>query len=573
MIIKKPLTVTVILLFISVSVIPSTSTTVEESSTVSFDSKTHYVGGNGTGNYTKIQDAIDNASDGDTVFVYNDSSPYYENIVVDKSINLIGEGRDTTVIDGVGEGEVVGLNGLAYHPTTDKLYGASSYSFYEIDMDSGLQTYIGDFNTGGLMIAISFDNTGDCYGVDIGTDSLYSIDIGTGEASLIDSLGINLNYAQDCAYDRDNDIFYLSAYSVEADDRGVDDDRAPGELISRNGGELYICDTGTANLTLVGTFENGAEITGFAIPYTQGEELDRRFGLNMLTNEINYRGLSYEPFYGYCAYVPGGQMTDYTIYFNSDSPENLTTIAYTQSDDFIAGGTWANTTWYGVEYSTGRLYTIGPDTGDMDAIGDVVTVSADWVNLSGFTITNSGYYPFDGIDVRSNFNTINDSTIMNNRNGIILHCSSNNTLIGNNISNNSYGIKSYSSSNNTLIGNNISNNGHWYYRGGGIYLGYSSSNAITDNNISSNNRDGIHLDWYSSNNAITDNNISSNNRDGIHLYDSHSNTITGNNISSNNHNGIYIYGSADDNTINGNTISNNWNGIYLDWYSSSNTIT
>ena len=60
---------------------------------------TLYVGGTGPGNYTKIQDAIDNASDRDTVFVYDDSSPYYENVIVDKSINLVGEDRDTTVID------------------------------------------------------------------------------------------------------------------------------------------------------------------------------------------------------------------------------------------------------------------------------------------------------------------------------------------------------------------------------------------------------------------------------------------------------------------------------------------
>lgn len=61
--------------------------------------KTLYVGGSGPGNYSKIQDGIDNASDGDTVFVYDDSSPYYENIVVDKPINLIGENMNSTVID------------------------------------------------------------------------------------------------------------------------------------------------------------------------------------------------------------------------------------------------------------------------------------------------------------------------------------------------------------------------------------------------------------------------------------------------------------------------------------------
>ena len=59
-----------------------------------------YVGGDGPGNYSKIQDAIDNASNGDTIFVYDNSSPYYENIIVDKSIQLKGENTDTTIVAG-----------------------------------------------------------------------------------------------------------------------------------------------------------------------------------------------------------------------------------------------------------------------------------------------------------------------------------------------------------------------------------------------------------------------------------------------------------------------------------------
>lgn len=59
-----------------------------------------YVGGNGEGNYTLIQDAIDNTSDGDTVFVFDDSSPYYENVIIHKSINLYGENSITTHIIG-----------------------------------------------------------------------------------------------------------------------------------------------------------------------------------------------------------------------------------------------------------------------------------------------------------------------------------------------------------------------------------------------------------------------------------------------------------------------------------------
>jgi len=59
-----------------------------------------YVGGSGPNNYTSIQEAINSASNGDTVFVYDDSSPYYENLIINKSINLIGEDKETTIIDG-----------------------------------------------------------------------------------------------------------------------------------------------------------------------------------------------------------------------------------------------------------------------------------------------------------------------------------------------------------------------------------------------------------------------------------------------------------------------------------------
>lgn len=59
-----------------------------------------YVGGTGPDNYTKISYAIKIASEGDTIFVFDDSSPYNENLVVDKSLNLKGEECKTTIISG-----------------------------------------------------------------------------------------------------------------------------------------------------------------------------------------------------------------------------------------------------------------------------------------------------------------------------------------------------------------------------------------------------------------------------------------------------------------------------------------
>ena len=66
-----------------------------------------HVGGNGPGNYSAVQDAVDDAMKGDTVFVYDDSSPYNEHVVLIKSITLKGEHRDTTIINAEANNAVI----------------------------------------------------------------------------------------------------------------------------------------------------------------------------------------------------------------------------------------------------------------------------------------------------------------------------------------------------------------------------------------------------------------------------------------------------------------------------------
>jgi len=55
--------------------------------------------------YQHIQDAINVATDGDTVFVY--AGTYYENVIMNKSIVLVGEDKNSTIIDGNMSGNAV----------------------------------------------------------------------------------------------------------------------------------------------------------------------------------------------------------------------------------------------------------------------------------------------------------------------------------------------------------------------------------------------------------------------------------------------------------------------------------
>ena len=138
--IKKFLTIGIIILFLGV-VINSSVAINTPKNTIS-NGNTLYVGGTGEGNYTKIQDAVDNASDGDNIFVFDDGSPYYENIEMDKSINLVGENKDTTIIDGFKNGDVIFIGNTDYvNISSFTIVNSSASENNEFQFGAGIRIY------------------------------------------------------------------------------------------------------------------------------------------------------------------------------------------------------------------------------------------------------------------------------------------------------------------------------------------------------------------------------------------------------------------------------------------------
>ncbi len=116
---------------------------------------TLFVGGTGPGNYSSIQAAIRNATIGDIIFVSHGT--YYESIIVDKPLSLIGE--ENTTIDGGGAGYVVTLTA-----------GHSTISGFTI-VHSKLK-----FPLAGVYVNSDFNTVSDC----VLTDNFYGIQLGYG---------------------------------------------------------------------------------------------------------------------------------------------------------------------------------------------------------------------------------------------------------------------------------------------------------------------------------------------------------------------------------------------------------
>ena len=123
-----------------------------------------YVNDNGGADYTRIQDAIDNSSNGDTIFVFN--GMYYERLIINKTINLIGQSKNKTIIDGWGDGCVVKIissmvliKNFTIQNSTTNNYMINAGIYILSENNSIINNYIKNIIDTGIFIANSSNNT------------------------------------------------------------------------------------------------------------------------------------------------------------------------------------------------------------------------------------------------------------------------------------------------------------------------------------------------------------------------------------------------------------------------------
>ncbi len=180
--------------------------------------------------------------------------------------------------------------------------------------------------------------------------------------------------------------------------------------------------------------------------------------------------------------------------------------------------------------------------------GSVINITSDKVDVSSFTITNSGSNSTDAlIKISASKTIITDNILTSGGNGIFIENCSETTIYYNDISD---------------------------CDKKGIHIENSIDNKIEQVDISDIEKSGIFLKNVSGDTSVTYTNINTCELNGLFCYRCSDIDISNCNIKNNEKHGIHFNNTCNDNTLSNNNISeNDKNGIYLNDHSMRNTIT
>ena len=442
------------------------------------------VNASGGGDYSRIQDAIDNANNGDTILVSGGATTtltYYENVNVNKQLNL--RGISNPVVDAGGSGSAITLaaNGISLEGFTVTGSGYYAYTEAGIKVTSSNNTLIGNNvysnNNDGISLGYSSNNAmsnntasnNNRCGILLGGSSNNTL---TGNsASNNKGSGIHMYDSSKNKLKGNNASNNQEGISLSLSNNNI----LTGNNASNNNSEgIFLWDSNNNTLSRNNASNNGKGILLFT-------SSKNTLSSNIMTgNQINFDLEAYTD-------------SDFNNHINTSNLVDGRSIFYIVK---------ASDTMYDSSSNAGTFYCI----------------SCVNVTIKNLNLNKNGI----GIYFRNTSKSrIQNVTASNNEFGISLFSSSNNTMDGNNVTNNQQGdgIDMWSSSNNTLNSNNVSKNyGH------GIYLSSSNNNTLSSNNVSNNGKNrynvgagGIVL-WSSSNNNIYNNLFK--NRNNVEIYNS-----------------------------------------------------
>ena len=143
---------------------------------------------------------------------------------------------------------------LAIDPVTDLFYASTASNLYTLDL-ACTQTLVGPYGiTSGIMIDLAVNASGQMYGHDIFTDSIYTINTTTGAATLVGATGLLANFAQGMDFDNEDGTLYIFLYQGSGANVYGTVNLATGTV------------TALATTNPTGEFEGATQTLGLCIP-------------------------------------------------------------------------------------------------------------------------------------------------------------------------------------------------------------------------------------------------------------------------------------------------------------------
>ena len=526
-----------------------------EKSTPASQNNWLYVGGSGPGNYSTIQEAIDNATDGYTVFVYNGS--YFGHININKSIHLLGEDHNTTFITGyiaytisivsdwatmsgftiqnngrLGEGVRIDsshnnfYNNIINTPTDEiRISGDNNTISQNIVVCDRI--FLSGHNTTFFANTITNNYYGiyflNSWGNIISQNSFYHSGLFISDETVWGNHVTNNTV-------NDKPLFYIENES------NINVDVSAGQILLINCTNITVQNQEIINTT-VGIQSIGAQ----SCVITDNRIIGNHYGLHL---------------HGWNNTIQNNSFTEnhFGILLSGDNNTISTNIlSYNEVAINLEDFTNDNTILSNI--ITHNYYGVLLDYGSVSntIINNNITHNYDALRLAGNSHVVSGNLITDnndtGINIGdSDFNSIIQNTITNNTKGIVLSTSAGNRISENMVTKNQDGIflSVGNSGDNTVSDNIIAHNEY------GIRMSSCSTTIILHNTVS-NNDDGIFIK-NSNNLSIRDNLVSSNGK-GITLNSSSGNTISGNSLS-NNEQGLFFFASRENTVYTNNFLKN-----------------
>ncbi|MCK4458024.1 MAG: right-handed parallel beta-helix repeat-containing protein [Thermoplasmata archaeon] len=252
-----------------------------------------------------------------------------------------------------------------------------------------------------------------------------------------------------------------------------------------------------------------------------------------------------------------------TLFVGGTGPDNYTWIRWAVDDANPGDVIYVYEGIYLERVEIGKPLTLVGENENVTVIGTgpmsdiVVNISADWVNMTGFSLTDQADADTIGLQLwRANHVRVTNGNLSTSKIGLVLYRSDNNTIENLRVSNKNQNVYLERSNNNTLRNLTIDNaSGHG---SPGFRLYESADNTLKGNHVAIGDIMGIiGLQLHYSPRTTVANNTIMDNWIGIDAFDSEDCIFANNMLSRNSLRGMY----AGDSLVVNNTIRNSYEGI------------